>query len=123
MGFLLLLAWKIFFPVLAPFVLGMLIAALIDPLVETLEHSWKWPRAMAAVFILASVLFGLMAFALFVVNGVYLECRDFLQQLPVISRQGAGFLAYLSKVFSRFQRSVPPEVQRGFFGFVEKGLS
>ncbi|HOQ24835.1 MAG TPA: AI-2E family transporter [Bacillota bacterium] len=122
-GFLFTLALKLFFPVLAPFAIGLLIAALIDPPVDWLEKKWRWSRSAASLILLSAFVVGLIGLFVLAASSVYRECHSLLEQLPQISRQGAGFMLYLGQIFARLQRLVPPEVQKGFSALIENGFT
>ncbi|MBN1653800.1 MAG: AI-2E family transporter, partial [Deltaproteobacteria bacterium] len=67
--------------VLTPIFFAFLLAYLLNPVVTRLE-SWRIPRALAIVILLASVLLGIAAFVLLVLPGVVRDIAALANELP-----------------------------------------
>ncbi len=86
----------VFKPVLTPFVSGLAIAYLLDPMVDKLEE-WKLPRSLAAALALLSfIIFILLIFVLL---------------LPIVSAQVMALIQAIPEWNAQFREQTVPAIQ------------
>lgn len=91
----------LFSPILTPFVLGAIIAYLLNPLVNLLAH-WKLSRRWAATLILSGFLILLAAFLALTIPLVLKEMGQFINDLPaVLSNLQDTLVPYIEWIRSR----------------------
>lgn len=90
---------KYLFPLLAPFVLGVVFAGLCEPLVQRIIRGLKIRRPWAVAIVLSGLLFTVLAMITMASIAAYQEAERFIPKIPVlISRVlalGTDFYAYL----------------------------
>jgi sporulation integral membrane protein YtvI len=69
-------------PLLYPFLIGWLIAMMIEPLICWLERKWKVPRVVGSFLIIFLLLALLLTVIIFIIAGIVIELTNFAQQLP-----------------------------------------
>ncbi len=90
--------------VLLPFVLGMAIAYLLDPLCDRLEI-WKAPRWLAAVVVLVLFLIVCVAAAMLIVPVFTTQLSDLIARLPAYAEVVKG---WIEQMLSVLQARVDP---------------
>ncbi|MBI2873797.1 MAG: AI-2E family transporter [Firmicutes bacterium] len=94
--------------ILAPFVLAVIIAYILNPVVEFLAER-RIPRVVGILIIYAAVVLLLTLLALLIVPGVVAEANELGQRLPALAKQVNGLIA---EVQSRYERlRIPPTLQ------------
>ena len=104
------LAIKHLFPLITPFILGLLIAYLIETPVAFVEHRFRFPREIAVLFVLlfTVIMIGFLLTLLFA--HLYQETRDLLLDLP-------GKIGFLEKGLEKLILEIATWLQlpRGFW--------
>ncbi len=101
LGFILSLQY--FFPLLAPFLLGILLACLIEPVVKNAEIRLKINRKIAVSLVLTITLVGLLSLTGIVFLVAYQEALRVLPKIPVLVNEllsfGSGLTDFLEAHF------------------------
>ncbi len=104
------MGFQYLFPILTPFLLGILIACLIEPVIKQTENYFGLSRKLAVSLVLAVTLFLLLILTGFVFLVAYQEALRILPKIPILANKllglGEGFIDFLK---NRFQ------VPEGFF--------
>ncbi|HEX2952954.1 MAG TPA: AI-2E family transporter [Bacillota bacterium] len=110
---LLFIVIKYIFPLFAPFIIGLIIAGMIDPGVQWVESHWAWSRRYATLAVLVALIIAILVLILIIVGGVYREVDGLIKDLPKISKWGYLFVDRLNALFADFQRTIPKELLQG----------
>lgn len=106
-------AWKLLPPVLsllAPFLLGYLMAAVLNPLVRWLQRQLGWSRGLLSLLVVFGI-FGLLGVGLaLVVYGMSREILSLAQDWEGLLGQSALLLEQFEGVFARFWTLIPEEI-------------
>lgn len=103
---------------LTPFILGIAVAYLLDPVVEKLVQ-WKWPRLLASLFILFFFVGGALILIAVLVPLVYREAQQFISTLPEIIERLRGWLSpYSSWLYER----IDPEMEQNIESTLKDNL-
>lgn len=113
-----ILGIKYIFPMVAPFIWGIIFACLIEPLVLTLENKLRIKREMAILIVLSSLMVLIFSICGITVLVIYQESQQLLPRIPELvtrfSESGMEILKkiqnlhpYLREYFSNF--SLYPE--------------
>jgi sporulation integral membrane protein YtvI len=97
---------------IGPFMLGLLIAALAEPLIRFMEQNWRWSRTLATftALTIGIALFGIII--LLITIGVYSEVRDLVGDLPRLLERGKEFSLFLNRTFQKWESSLTEEMYR-----------
>ncbi|HLV08687.1 MAG TPA: sporulation integral membrane protein YtvI [Halanaerobiales bacterium] len=79
---LLMLLMKFFFYYFTPFIIGAVLASLINPLVNYFENTLGFKRSKAVLLLMCFILILLLLFFLSGVSYIYLELNSLVRQLP-----------------------------------------
>ncbi len=83
---------RFLFKGLLPFVLAIVVAILIDPLVDLLEMKFKFSRGLAVVLVLALLFVILMLVIIFVISRLVIELSDLYQQVPIYTNTWYNYI-------------------------------
>jgi sporulation integral membrane protein YtvI len=108
-GIGLILGIKYLFPLIGPFLLGMLFACLIEPLVKKLEMILKLNRRPAVGIVLASFLSIILGLAVFTVLTLWRQTQWLLPKVPFFVRK----LVSLSELILKYCSNHLPELKTG----------
>lgn len=102
----LVLAVKYLLPIVAPFVLGLFLSCLAEPVIAFLQTKIRIPRRVAVpiVLLLAFVIIGCLL--TFGVARIYVELKRLLSDLPVLISIGEEAVRKLERFFS----TLPPQI-------------
>jgi sporulation integral membrane protein YtvI len=120
---LLFIVVKYVFPLFAPFIIGLIIAGMIDPGVQWVESHWAWPRRFATLAVMFALIIAILVLILMIVGGVYREVDGLIKDLPKITKWGYLFVDRLNSLFTDFQRTLPKELLQGITELTESILS
>ncbi len=118
-GIGLILGFKYIFSIIAPFLLGLLLACWVEPLVKWAESYLKWRRGLIIGLILAFltclilILTGLAVFAL------YREAEELLPRIPVLVRR----IYFLGDLWMNRLTEIFPQLSSGSKGFAAFSVS
>ena len=96
---ILVLAVKYLLPVVAPFVLGFFISAMIEPLIAFAHRKMRLPRKIAVPIVLFLLLLVLAALLTIGVARIYVELRQLLAEMPLFLQKAEELLNKLRSVF------------------------
>lgn len=106
----LILGIKYLFPLIGPFLLGMLFACLIEPLVKRLEGVFKLDRRPAVGVVLASFVMVILGLAGFTILTLWQQTQWLLPKVPFFVRKimdlGALILKYCGNHFPELKTSL-----------------
>ncbi len=106
----LILGFQYLFPILAPFLLGIFLACLIEPVIKQAETGLGMNRKLAVSLVLAITLFSLLSITGIVFLVSYQEALRILPKIPVFVKKllglGEGIIIFLGAHF---------QVPDGFF--------
>ncbi|HAZ20809.1 MAG TPA: hypothetical protein DCY84_00400, partial [Firmicutes bacterium] len=89
---ILVLAVKYLLPVVAPFVLGFFISAMIEPLIAFAHRKMRLPRKIAVPIVLFLLLLVLAALLTIGVARIYVELRQLLAEMPLFLQKAEELL-------------------------------
>ncbi len=92
---------------LSPFLVAVLLAAVIEPAVNALHQRWRVGRGTAALLVLAVALVLLAAAAAVVLVNVTSELERLLEALPGAAARLDGAVSRLSSAVERYARGLP----------------
>lgn len=98
----LILGLKYFFPLLAPFLLGILLACLIEPVVKKAEIGLQIKRKIAVSLVIAVTIFGLLGLTGIVFIVAYQEALRLLPKIPVLVNKLLGLGCGLTRYFEAY---------------------
>lgn len=123
-----LTAWLIFRYVLgwvAPFLLALFTARIMEPAIRALMARMKLPRAISSSVCSVLILIALGAIAVLVINSAASYLGDFFTNLPDLLNESGQFLDQVRRMIAGYNSSAPPETQNmieavidGFTGIV-----
>ena len=101
--YVVILGFQSFFPVLAPFLLGILLACLIEPIIKQIETHLKLSRKFAVSFVLGLTLLILLTVTGIVFLVAYQEALRILPKIPTLADKllglGRGLINFLNDRF------------------------
>lgn len=99
------------FPVIGPFVVALLIAELVEPVVSFLNRRLRLPRGLA-VFVVLAVFIGLLSIALIAgISKLIQEIEAFIENLPFMYNAALDLVDHFSVEFGAFSASLPTYIQ------------
>ena len=110
------------FYLISPFILGLLISALADPMIKFIEQRWRWSRTLATF---TTIAFGFILLGIIIslaVIGAYSEVRDLIGDLPRLLERAKDFSLFLSKSLQRWQNSLTEEMNQVIITIVENSM-
>lgn len=103
---------KFLLPLFLPFVLGMLIAMLINPLVDLAERRFRLPRGPVVALILLAVVGGLLVACAVGFSRLVGELGELYRQLPAYRAHVTEVSERLSELLGRVSAALPPSLQQ-----------
>ncbi|MDR1639927.1 MAG: sporulation integral membrane protein YtvI [Clostridiales bacterium] len=82
-----------FFPLMAPFVVGLLMALAMEPLMGLLAHKFKFGRTAASVICLLVLIVLIGGIGVLLVGKITMEARSFIRGFPAYLEDEAGLYA------------------------------
>lgn len=98
-------------PFLAPFVLAVILAELIEPPVAWLERRLKVNRALSAAVILLFLVGGLALLAILGIARLVGELLDLLKNLPDYSARAEAFVSQMAEQIAQYSETLPHGLQ------------
>jgi len=98
----LILGIKYIFPLVAPFILGIIFACLIEPLVRRIQSHWRLNRNLTIILVLFFFLAGIVILFTLTVLAAYQEARRLLPLIYSVVERLARFRLYFVKYLWRF---------------------
>jgi len=95
---------------LLPFVLAFILAAMIDPIIETLQQRLRLPRGVAVLFTLAALIAVSGYVASLVLAKVAAELVDLASGLPAYQRELSALTSTLIARFNELYENLPAQV-------------
>lgn len=118
------LGFQFFFPILTPFLLGILLACLIEPIIKQIETHLRLSRKLAVSFVLGTTLFILLTITGMVFLVAYQEALRILPKIPTLADKllglGRGLISFLKDRFQipealLYEYLAQPEAIEGVF--------
>lgn len=100
-------------PVLAPFLIGLAVAALVQKPVSLLLRRTQLPRGLAAFLCVLVIFGGLFAGLFFLLRAVLTELSGFLRKLPALAASLAGPLSHLEARLLELAGKLPDGIGTG----------
>lgn len=104
LGVGLILGFKFLFPIVAPFLLGIIFAVLIEPMVRRLEKRFQLQRSLAVSLVLVSFLIAILGLTGITVLSSFREAARQLPKISVLvnklSSFSTGSIIHLSRFFN-----------------------
>lgn len=100
-------------PVLAPFLIGLAVAALVQKPVALLLRRTQLPRGLAAFLCVLVIFGGLFAGLFFLLRAVLTELSGFLRKLPALAASLAGPLSHLEARLLELAGKLPDGIGTG----------
>lgn len=98
-------------PLVGPFVVALLIAELVEPVVTFLNRRLRMPRSLAVLVVLVAFI-ALLSVALIAgISKLVQEIQAFIYNLPFMYDSALDLVAQLSAQFGAFSDSLPESVQ------------
>jgi len=108
---------------IVPFIVGILLAALLDPLINFLENRLRMPRSLAVGVTLLAAAAAAFALLFFSINRMVTELIEFANRLPSYGSQLTELTDDLLDRFSRFNENIPTvislNIERSIESFLE----
>jgi sporulation integral membrane protein YtvI len=125
LGVGLILGLKFFFPLVAPFLLGLVIAGLIEPMVQKLELRFKVSRGLAVGLVLFSFIMMSLSLSGLILLSSFKEAQRILPEIPLLlnrlSDLGSGLInrlfRFMNLDFTHFSLKTGP-LSRIFDSFI-----
>ncbi len=102
LGIGLILGLKFFFPLVAPFLLGLIIAGLIEPLVQKLELLFKFSRGLAVSLILFTFIIISLGLSGLILLSSFKEAQRLLPEIPILFNNLSELCSGLIQRWFRF---------------------
>lgn len=104
------------FSALLPFLLALILANIIEPVVTWLQGRLRLPRAVATVLTLAAILITVGYGALWILNNLYREVADLVPTLPThqktVTHLGRELTTRVQEIFEEVPSQVTEFIQR-----------
>ncbi|MBO8126377.1 MAG: sporulation integral membrane protein YtvI [Firmicutes bacterium] len=101
------IAFKYLLPLFIPFIIGALLAIMIDPVVDWLEEHFRVPRGLSAFVVLILVVIILLAFIVTGITRLIYELDLLLQTLPQYQEMLASFVDRVVEQISQLYSGLP----------------
>jgi sporulation integral membrane protein YtvI len=118
-GISLILGFKYLFPIIAPFLLGLLLACWVEPLVKWAESRLKWRRGLIIGVILAILTLLILILTGLAVLALYREAEELLPRIPVLVRR----IYFLGDLWMNRLTEIFPQLSSGTKGFATLSVS
>ncbi len=103
-------------PALAPFYVSLALAVVLVPLCDRLE-SWRLPRTVAVIVVMATFTLALVAAVLVLVPILVQQAAGFVSSLPQFAQKAMGYLQHLSDLLQqRYGIDVVKELESSLGG-------
>lgn len=93
---------KLIFPLIAPFLIGIIFACLIEPFVKNLERSFNLNRSVAIIVTLIILVIAILAFLILTISLIYFEVQRCLPQAQLITDSFSGVIERVTIWFQQF---------------------
>ncbi|TCL69416.1 sporulation integral membrane protein YtvI [Hydrogenispora ethanolica] len=110
-GSLLILGFRFLFPVFAPFLIGLLLACWIDPLVTRFEARFRIQRGFIIGVLLMSLTLLILAAVVLTVLALYQGAIELLPKMPLLINQLNHFFAHWVQVLPQFVVFFQPDIK------------
>ncbi len=80
---LIFLAFRYVLGVITPFIIALIVASLVDPLVQTMNKKLRIPRSIASTVSIVLLLACLIGLGTLLSRTIWVECKEILSGLPV----------------------------------------